>query len=677
MLSKPLVKESIRACTKQQYIYLNNAIVGCSSIKFSLWQKAYDEGLVDVKANSSTVHGQGFWDSQYDISNSGDLYTFSFVRNPYSRILSCYLDKFVNPNLHISKKFCATYGLQNKSEITFLDFLENIVDTDPFNDGQHWRPQYINVLLGAIRIDFLGNIEHFIDDLGHVFCKLGIEEPSMSDSTKNSAADHNKVAQYYTDKEIELVKHKYEQDFELFGYSQDINNLNPLKRGLSFDVTDISSNYLIRAIGTEINDQEMAKEYLNSAIMENPANTALHAYLLSMFMESKDDISAQIIVDKYGSTDIHHSLNFQISQYLVRNKDYDSALSYIDAALESGSSIPGYYMLKANILVEFSKLDEARDCILKAAYLLVSPVNVYLRGLNIFKGIDDNISMEFARLIIKTAPDHATTAYEQASHFLKKLEMTNSQLLVKATQQKDNDFKREEELTVSELLVLNHMESLGDNCEFGFVGRSFGHEQSSLFRWAITPISPLIDMLNSQTKNIYQFDDLVSFSKGMVKDLKSGFSFHSKMKSESKGNDLCFIESVEDRKVIHKSEFEKVGYQTNKFYTQLKSDRHVIYVVKCNTGLSDEKIRELDFSIRKIKGENNYTLFCVQSPDHTNQRPGCVQRVSDTIVVGCIDQFSPYTSANAISKIVWHSLIKELSKDESIVGKLKQYQVAA
>ena len=40
--------------------------------------------------------------------------------------------------------------------------------------------------------------------------------------------------------------------------------------------------------------------------------------------------------------------------------------------------------------------------------------------------------------------------------------------------------------------LLNSFESLGDNCEFGFVQRKFGTEPAGLLRWAIASPAALV-----------------------------------------------------------------------------------------------------------------------------------------------------------------------------------------
>jgi len=108
---------------------------------------------------------------------------------------------------------------------------------------------------------------------------------------------------------------------------------------------------------------------------------------------------------------------------------------------------------------------------------------------------------------------------------------------------------------------LARIESLGDNCEFGFVMRNLKYEKSSLFRWSITPIDKLIDFIKDPNQSLYNANDITPFSPGMILDKQSGFSFHSKMKSErDEEGVLNYIVSKAERVEIHEKEKSKIEH---------------------------------------------------------------------------------------------------------------------
>src|SRR5271157_3057267 len=62
--------------------------------------------------------------------------------------------------------------------------------------------------------------------------------------------------------------------------------------------------------------------------------------------------------------------------------------------------------------------------------------------------------------------------------------------------------------------ILEHFDSLGDNCEFAFAQKRFGVDKSSLLRWAVTPFSALLSGLENRFEGLYQFERLTCTSDG-------------------------------------------------------------------------------------------------------------------------------------------------------------------
>lgn len=86
------MRQSIRANRKNNIIYLNNPKVGCSTIKSNLWQILSPEtfrkdgDVHDVKSSPfSNKPVDSRWISTANI--------FTFVRNPFTRAVSAFLNK--------------------------------------------------------------------------------------------------------------------------------------------------------------------------------------------------------------------------------------------------------------------------------------------------------------------------------------------------------------------------------------------------------------------------------------------------------------------------------------------------------------------------------------------------------------------------------------------------------
>ena len=141
---------------------------------------------------------------------------FTFVRNPYVRVLSGYLDKVIdNPGLKrkiIAKKLKKS----PKSEITLADFLDYIEDGGIDEDG-HWSRQVDLLPIPHTELNFIGRVENLATELPWVMERIFHRQIPIV-----NAATHATAAQDAT-KELdsstkERIYRLYQADFEILGY---------------------------------------------------------------------------------------------------------------------------------------------------------------------------------------------------------------------------------------------------------------------------------------------------------------------------------------------------------------------------------------------------------------------------------------------------------------------------
>jgi hypothetical protein len=149
------------------------------------------------------------------------LFKFSFVRNPYERIVSEYL--YRNYFAHRS----------------FRDFvLRKLPEPGWDDDYRHVMPQYemLHDANGRLLVDFVGRFEHLQRDFTEVCTRLGIEDatlPHRNPSNKRSRTLKRKVrnlvfgngedgkrryTDFYDDETRAAVARLYRRDIDAFGY---------------------------------------------------------------------------------------------------------------------------------------------------------------------------------------------------------------------------------------------------------------------------------------------------------------------------------------------------------------------------------------------------------------------------------------------------------------------------
>ena len=145
------------------------------------------------------------------VKNYEDYFSFTFVRNPWSRAVSDYF---------WLKRTCKFKGsLKN-----FL-LLKGGFDTprlsyphlDRFGRGDHIIPQSDFVLdaNGKRMVDFIGRFENLQEDFDIICDKIGIPKQQLP---HRNGGNHKNYIKYYNKETRQLVAKKYAKDIEYFNY---------------------------------------------------------------------------------------------------------------------------------------------------------------------------------------------------------------------------------------------------------------------------------------------------------------------------------------------------------------------------------------------------------------------------------------------------------------------------
>lgn len=116
-----------------------------------------------------------------------DSFTLAFVREPVSRVVSAYVEKFVRPGpdalFEPAREVLAACGVDASRGITFREFVSFLERSQDEELESHWRPQE-NFVRG-VRIDLLARMEdsaRVLDELGRQF-GMGAREARRPNAT--------------------------------------------------------------------------------------------------------------------------------------------------------------------------------------------------------------------------------------------------------------------------------------------------------------------------------------------------------------------------------------------------------------------------------------------------------------------------------------------------------------
>ncbi|MDW3220460.1 MAG: sulfotransferase family 2 domain-containing protein [Acidimicrobiales bacterium] len=149
-------------------------------------------------------------------------FRFTFVRNPWDRLVSGWRNKFVTGRK--AESFLAQLSdTATADELAvcredFGAFLRLLPDSRLFERNVHFQPQA--TILRDVELDFVGRFERYADDVGHVLSTIGIEHTSESIPHRNrTSRDQPHYSSYYDDAARDRVGELYCADVARWGYS--------------------------------------------------------------------------------------------------------------------------------------------------------------------------------------------------------------------------------------------------------------------------------------------------------------------------------------------------------------------------------------------------------------------------------------------------------------------------
>jgi len=192
--------------SKNKFIYFKNTKTAGTSIYRRVLPKTIDDLMGSSLKGSKEKYTN--WLEELTDEKLNEYFKFTFVRNPWDRMVSIYsyfknLQTFLDSNPGFPRN-CDFYMFIKNKLYNFDDVIEK------HSNQQYWHTHFN----GEQFIDFVGRFESIEEDWAFVANKINVSKKlPHSNSSK-----HDNYQTYYNDETIELVAKKYKKDIEYFGY---------------------------------------------------------------------------------------------------------------------------------------------------------------------------------------------------------------------------------------------------------------------------------------------------------------------------------------------------------------------------------------------------------------------------------------------------------------------------
>lgn len=219
---------------KNDYVYFQVSKSASSTVKYYLQElevRGTQRKVADVNNRNLSPH---IWPSQLrehhflELLVSPAMRKITFVRNPFSRLLSCYLHRIKgspdSPSVKNIKRFTRD---RFDATLSFADFVQIVCDQESIQQDSHWRVQSDEVFYEHIpHWNFIGRVERIDQDIPRLMALLDPDAAAptneLEDYSPSVTKASSKLADFYTPELEKKVVTRYKADFDNFGYATSI-----------------------------------------------------------------------------------------------------------------------------------------------------------------------------------------------------------------------------------------------------------------------------------------------------------------------------------------------------------------------------------------------------------------------------------------------------------------------
>lgn len=206
-------------------VYIVNSKAACSAIK---------QGM--MSSMGVEISGENYWDVHQEGIDRGyarktltekekKYFFFTFVRSPFSRLASLYVNKFCDQKA-ISRRgfrFKGYLGGVFDRDDSFEKFVTKVSRIPDVLCERHFKPQSYLINQEAVKIDFIGKFEEFSEDYKKLKQNYALKELNVVNKSNAYC-----LSDIYTQTTLDLVANRYEEDIEKFGYQNEYDKLKAM-----------------------------------------------------------------------------------------------------------------------------------------------------------------------------------------------------------------------------------------------------------------------------------------------------------------------------------------------------------------------------------------------------------------------------------------------------------------
>jgi hypothetical protein len=214
---------------EHRFVYLYVPKVACTSVKHALLPllnfDVSDEELVREDDTSEihklinhSPHMMRKWRLLANLDDYRGYFKFAFVRNPWDRLVSLYLQKLAPGGRGMGRY--EYEGVKLYAGMPFVEFVESVCAVPDKIADPHFRSQRVSVCApsGEVLADFVGRFENLEEDFARVADALGSPHLALPHLTPAGTRNSRHYREFYDARLARLVGKRYHADANIFGY---------------------------------------------------------------------------------------------------------------------------------------------------------------------------------------------------------------------------------------------------------------------------------------------------------------------------------------------------------------------------------------------------------------------------------------------------------------------------